>query len=233
MPEWQLWAYNIKSELQQNINAFDDLLKDFQAKMASIDDGLNLKFDRMNGDLQAKGSVVSNIMLDVARLQDVVNESRTSLIDQGQRIGVLEADLAAEQATSTKRYTEQIVINRNIREDMQRAADHLTDLQMQARKDSDRKENDIAILKAENEAFWPQLEELRAMLMQLTSEQEQQATQSGNSTTDISCILLTFSDRSPNTSYHRPADATFDLVRRQARCKRLTSSITRNVLPRS
>ncbi len=180
MPEWQLWAYNIKIELQENINAFDDLLKKFQAKMASIDEGLNSKFDTLDVDLQLKSSNVSKIMLDVARLIEDVEGTKTGLTDQGRQIEVLGENLAAEQANSSKRYKEQIVINRNMRDDMQRAADHLTDLQMQAKKDSDRKENDIAILKAENESIWPQIEELRAMLMQVTSTLEEEGSDPGD-----------------------------------------------------
>ena len=180
-PEWQLWAYRIKIELQENINAFDSLLKDFQGKMALIDDGLNIKFDTMNADLQMKGSDIHKMIADVSRLREDVDQSRTSLAEQEQKVQVIGEGLAAEQALSAKRYKEQITINKNIREDMQRAANHLTDLQMQAKQDSDRKENDIAILKAENDAIWPQLEALKATLMLLTNEQEEPDSQPGDS----------------------------------------------------
>ena len=180
-PEWQLWAYRIKIELQENINAFDSLLKDFQGKMALIDDGLNIKFDTMNADLQVKGSDIHKMIADVSRLREDVDQSRTSLAEQEKKAQVIGEGLAAEQALSAKRYKEQITINKNIREDMQRAANHLTDLQMQAKQDSDRKENDIAILKAENDAIWPQLEALKATLMLLTSEQEEPDSQPGDS----------------------------------------------------
>ena len=182
IPEWQLWAYQIKAELQGTIHAVDVLLKEFQTKITSLNDGLHSKTDMVNNDLNLKISEINKRLLDFAQLKEDFEGSRTSLTKHQRQIEGLQEDLATEQGVSTKRHKQQMRVNTNTREDMQGAAEHLTNLQKQATMDSERKDSEIARLKTDNEAIWQRLEELGAALMQpSTAEHSEHSEPSGES----------------------------------------------------
>ena len=166
VPEWQLWAYQIKSELQGTIHAVDKLLKEFQTKITSMNDGFHANIEEVNDGLTFKISEINKRLLEFSQVKEDFEGSKTTLANQEQQVGALQEELATEQSVSTKRHKQQNEVNRNTREDMLGAAEHLAILQRQAKLDSERKDSEIEQLKTDNAAIWQKVKEMEAALMQ-------------------------------------------------------------------
>ena len=166
IPEWQLWAYQVKAELQGTIHAVDTVLKEFQKKITTVNDDLH---SIVNNDLSLKISEINDRLLDFAQLKENFESSRTSLTKQQRQIESLQEDLATEQGVSATRHKQQVGVNKNTREDMQRAAEHLANLQKQATLDSERKDSEMARLETDNEVIWQKIKEMEATLMQASA----------------------------------------------------------------